>query len=127
MSTQWLLLAALIVSALRPATSHDRQAVPTRRVTIVERVRSEFLSVLIGEPGAAEDVTLPAAMRDPDLTRVDSAPATDRSSHADGLSATRTIEEAGGLRRPHSRFPRGGMCWWLWLLFGAELCGDPVA
>jgi hypothetical protein len=122
MYTPCLLLAALIISAFPPSAHQQRGAAPTGGVTIVERLRSEFLSVLVNEAGAAEDVSLPAGRFNPYLTRVRGARAAYAESSAEVYSATRAIEKPDGLPSPQPTFRRGSSCWWLWLLFGNQLC-----
>ena len=116
MYTPCLLLVALIFSANPPDAQQQLGSPPKSGVTIVERLRSEFLSVLVNEAGAVEDVSLPAGSLKPYLTRAGS------ESSADVYSATRAIEKPDGLPGTRSTFRRGSSCWWLWLLFGNELC-----
>jgi hypothetical protein len=122
MYAQYLLLAALIVSTFSPSAQHQRGATATSGGTIVERLGSEFLSVLVNEAGAAEDVSLPARRFNPYLTRSGGAPSAATESSAEVYSARRAIETPDGLPSPQPAFRRGSMCWWLWLLFGNELC-----
>lgn len=95
MYTPFLLLVALILSAFPPAAQPQRGAAPMSGVTIVERLRSELLSVLDNEAGAAEDGNLPAGRFNDYLTR---------------------------LGRPHPTVRQGSSCWWLWLLSGIDVC-----
>jgi hypothetical protein len=122
MYTHCLLLVALILSAFPPAAQPQRGAAPMGGVTIVERLRSELLSVVDNEAGAAEDVSLPAGRFNPYLTRLGGARAAYAESSAEMYSPTRAIEKPDGLPGPQSTFRRGSSCWWLWLLFGNELC-----
>lgn len=117
MYTPCLLLFSLILSAFSPITQQHRGAAPMRGVTIVERLRSELLSVLDNEALAAEDVSLSAGSLTPYLTRVGA------ESSAQVYSATRAIEKPDGVPAPRSTLRRGSSCWWLWVLFGDELCG----
>jgi hypothetical protein len=100
MYTECLLLVALIFSAF-PSSAQERRAAPTRGVAIVERLRSEFLSVLDTEAAARKDVSLPSRRLDPDRTPEGDAPV---------------------VLGPRLTFRRGSACWWLWVLFGNELC-----
>ena len=95
MYTPCLLLVALILSAFPPAAQQHRGGAPMSGVTIVERLRSELLSVLVNDAGAAEEVSLPAGHFDPYLTR---------------------------LRGPQPTLRRGSACWWLWVLSGIDVC-----
>ena len=65
MNTPCLLLIALILSAFPPASQQQRGAAPMSGVTIAERLRSEFPSVLDNAAGAAEDVSLSAGRFNP--------------------------------------------------------------
>jgi hypothetical protein len=93
MYTPCLLLVALILSAFPPAAQQQRGAAPMSGVTIVERLRSELLSVLDNEAGG----------------------------HL--YSAKRAIEKPDGLPgpQPSLRHASSG-CWWLWLLSGTDVC-----
>ena len=102
MYTPCLLLVALILSAFPPAAQQQRGAAPMSGVTIVERLRSEFLSVLRNEPGAADRVSLPAGHVNQYLTRAGGA----QAAYA---------ESSSGLYRTS--------CWWVWLLSGIDICG----
>jgi len=95
MYTAYVLLVALILSAFPPTTQQHRGTAPMRGVTIVERLRSELLSVLDNEALVAEDVSLPAGRFNPYLTRL-------------------------GGPKPTLRY--GSRCWWLWLLSGTDVC-----
>jgi hypothetical protein len=117
MYTPCLLLVSLILSAFFPITQQHRGDAPMRGATIVERLRSELLSVLDNEALAPEDVSRPARSLEPYLTRVGA------ESSAEVYSATRAIEKPDGLPAPRSTLRRGSGCWWLWVLFGDELCG----
>ena len=121
MYTECLLLAALIFSAF-PMSTQERGATSTSGVTIVERVRSELLRVLDSEALAAEDVSLPAGRFGPYLTRMGAARAAYAESSAEGYSAKRAVEKPDGLPGARPNFRRGSSCWWLWVLFGNELC-----
>jgi hypothetical protein len=121
MYTQCLFLVALIVSAFA-SSAREPGAAPTRGVTIVERLRSEFLSVLDTKAVAGEDVSLPARRSDEYLTPVSGAPDTHAESSAEAYSAARATEKPDGLLGSRSTFRRGSTCWWLWVLFGNELC-----
>jgi hypothetical protein len=109
-----LLLAALIFSAFPPG------ATPGSDVTIVERLRSEFRSVLGNKAGAAENAIRPAGHFNLYLTRAGGARAAESSGEAD--SATLAMEKPDGLPGPQLTFRRGSRCWWLWLLFGIDVC-----
>jgi hypothetical protein len=121
MYPQCLLLVALILSAF-PSSAQERGATPTRGLTIVERLRSEFLSVLDNEAAAGKDVSLPARRLGQYLTPVTGAPAANAESSAERYSAERASEMPGGLPGSRPTFRRGSTCWWLWVLFGNELC-----
>ncbi len=122
MYTQCLLLAALIFSSFSPSAQQQRGAAPASGVTIVERLRSEFLRALVNEAGEAEDVSLPAGRFNPYLTRVGGARAAYAESSAEVYSAKRAIEKPDGLASPHPTFPCGSSWSWLWLFSGNELC-----
>ena len=107
-----LLLVTLIVSAFPPSAPQRRGAAPTGGVTIVERLRSELLSALGSEAGAAPDVRLSAQRSNPVLT-----PASDHV-----YAATHGIENLDGLPDLRPTLRRGSSCWWLWLLFGVDAC-----
>jgi hypothetical protein len=101
MYTPCLLLVALILAAFPPAAQPQRGGAPMSGVTIVERLRSELVSVLDNEAGAADEASLPAGRINDYLTRVGGA----RSAYADS-----------------SRGLYGSTCWWLWLLSGIDVC-----
>lgn len=124
MYAQYLLLVALILSTF-PSSAREHGAAPTRGVTIVERLRSEFLSVLDTEAAAGEDVSLPARPFNPHLTPVSGAP-TYAESSSEAYAAERVIERPDGLLGQRRTFRRGSTCWWLWVLFGNELCPATV-
>jgi hypothetical protein len=111
-----LLLAALIFSAFPPG------AAPESDVTIVERLRSEFRSVLGNKAGAAEDAIRPAGHFDFYLTRAGGARAAYAESSGEVDSATLAMEKPDGLPGPRPTYRRGSSCWWLWLLFGIDVC-----
>jgi len=113
MYPQCLLLVALILSAF-PSSAQERGATPTRG--------SEFLSVLDNEAAAGKDVSLPARRLGQYLTPVTGAPAANAESSAERYSAERASEMPGGLPGSRPTFRRGSTCWWLWVLFGNELC-----
>lgn len=117
-----LLLAALIFSAFPPSAQHQRGAAPTSDVTIVERLRSEFRSVLGNKAGAAEDAIRPAGHFNFSLTRADGARAANADSSGDVYSATRAMEKPDGPPGPQRTLRRGSSCWWLWLLFDIDVC-----
>ena len=121
MYPQCLLLVALILSAF-PSSAQECAAGPTRGVTIVERLRSEFLSVLDSKAAAGENVSLPARRFHQDLTPAGGAPATYAESSGEAYSAQQAIEKPVGLLGSRPMFRRGSTCWWLWVLFGNELC-----
>ena len=120
MYAQCLLVVTLILSAF-PSSTWERDAAPTRGATIVERVRSELLSVPDKEAAAGEDVSLPAQPINPYLTPVGGTGVTSAES-SDAFSAERAIERPGVLLGARPTFRRGSACWWLWVLFGNELC-----
>lgn len=120
MYAQCLLLVTLIVSAF-PSSTWERDAAPTRGATIVERLRSELLSVLDKEAAAAEDVSLPARPINPYLTPAGGTGVASAES-SDAFSAERAIERPDVLLGARPTFRRGSACWWLWVLFGNELC-----
>lgn len=91
MCPQGLLLAALMLLAFPRSGQQQHGAAPTSGVTIVERLRSELLSVLDNETGAAGDVGVPAERFNTYLTR------------------------------PQPDVRRGSGRWWLWLLFGVDV------
>ena len=127
MYAHFLLLAALIFSALPPSAQHQRGTAPTSGVTIVERLRSEFRAVLGHQAGAAEDVSLRTERFDPYLTRTGIAPAVYAESSGEVYSAKRAIEEPDGQPGPQPTRRRGSRCWWLWLLSGIDACSyDPA-
>jgi hypothetical protein len=121
MCTQCLLLLAGLIFSAFPTSTQERGATTTSGVTIVERLRSELLSVLDSRALAAEDVSLPASRSGRYLTRHGGAHP-DADSSADAYSAARTAEMQDGLRGARPHFRRGSTCWWFWLLFGHELC-----
>jgi hypothetical protein len=122
MYTQCLLLATLIFSAFSHSAQQHGGAAPARGVTIVERLRSELLSVLDTGAAAGEDSSLPARRFGPNRTPASGAPVTWASSLASAYTAERAIEKPGVLVGSRSTFRRGSTCWWLWVLFGNELC-----
>jgi len=122
MYTHCVLAVALILAAFPPAAQPQRGAAPMSGVTIVERLRSELLSVLDNEAGAAEDVSLPAGGFTPYLTRVGGAGAAYVESSGEVYSAKHAVETPDGLAGPRPTLRRGSACWWLWLLSGIEVC-----
>ena len=111
-----LLLAALIFSAFPPS------AAPRSDVTIVERLRSEFRSVLGNKAGASEDAIRLAGYLNFYLTRAGGARASYAESSGEVDSATLAMEKPDGQPVPQRAFRRGSRCWWLWLLFGIDVC-----
>jgi hypothetical protein len=105
MFTHCLLLAALIFSAYPRSAERQRGVAPTRDVTIVDRLRSELLSVLDKEAVPADDGRVPPRPV-AYLTRASGV----RPGFANGLSA------------PQPTLRRGGACWWIWLVFGISVC-----
>jgi hypothetical protein len=105
MFTHCLLLAALIFSGYPRSAERQQGAAPTSDVTIVDRLRSELLSVLDKEAVPAGDVRVP---RGPVAYLT-------RSSDARPVSAN-------GLSAPQPTFRRGSPCWWIWLVFGISVC-----
>ena len=122
MYTQCLLLATLLFASLAPSAQQQRDTAPTSGVTIVERVRGEFLSVIGIRAAAAGEVSFPAGGFTPYLTRVSGARAAYAESPAEVNSTKRAVEKADGLVSRQPTFRRGSTCWWAWLLFGNELC-----
>ena len=130
MYTQCLLLLAALMSAALPMSTQGCHATSTSGVTIVERLRSELLRVLYNEALAAEDVSLPATPVSPCLTRTHRARPADADSSTDSSAgeyvATRAIDDPDGLFGQRPTLRRGSGCWWLWVLFGVELCVGPA-
>ena len=107
-----LLLATLILSAFSPSAPQRHGAAPAGGVTIVERLRSELLSVLGDAAGAADDVRLSAQRSNPVLT----------PASGDVSLAMHGIEHLEGQPELRPTLRRGSSCWWLWLLFGVDAC-----
>jgi len=127
MCTQCLVILAALIFSTFPMSTRERGATPTSSVTFVERLRSELLRVLDTEALGAEDVSLPARRVGSDLTRARAAQTAYADSRAEAYPTERAVENPDGLRRLRPNFRRGSSCWWLWLLFGNELCGGPLA
>ena len=87
-----LILAALIFSPDAASTRQHRDVPRASGITIVERMRSELRSVLGPNDPATKEASVAAKPLAPDLTR---------------LAPTRR---------------RGSGCWWIWMLFGVDVC-----
>jgi len=123
MCTQCLLLLAALIFSSFPTSTQERGATSTGGATIVERVRSELLRVLDSRAVAVEDVSLHARrVGGPHLTRHGGTQPDVADPSTETYAAERTIEMPDGLRATGPHFRRGSTCWWLWLLFGSDLC-----